>query len=94
MGPLLSRLHAIVADLVQGVNFRYYTRERALALRVTGWVKNLPDGCVEVLAEGPRPALEQLLEFLRRGPQHAAVESVQAEWLAASGEFKQFDIRF
>jgi acylphosphatase len=89
-----ARLHAIVAGLVQGVNFRYFTRERAQALALTGWVRNLPDGRVEALAEGPRPALEQLLEFLHHGPSHARVESVQADWAAASGEFRQFDIRF
>lgn len=87
------RLHARVFGLVQGVNFRYSTREYAQRLGLTGWVCNLPDGSVEVLAEGPQSAVEPLLEYLHRGPRHAAVEQVQAEWLAATGEFMRFDIR-
>jgi acylphosphatase len=89
-----ERLHAIVKGMVQGVNFRYATLERARQLDLTGWVKNLRDGSVEVLAEGPRPALDQLGEFLRRGPPAASVTEVQENWSAASGEFIGFDIRW
>jgi len=89
-----ERLHAIVSGMVQGVNFRYYTRERAQRLRLTGWVRNLWDGTVEVLAEGPRPALEKLLEFLHHGPSAASVTGVQAEWLPAADEFTSFETRW
>lgn len=88
-----ARLHALVSGRVQGVNFRYSTVHHAQTLRLTGWVKNLPAGTVEVLAEGPQPALAQLLEFLHHGPPHAHVYSVQAEWQPASDEFTDFDVR-
>ena len=87
------RLHAVVKGLVQGVNFRYSTVQHAQTLRLTGWVRNLPDGSVEVMAEGSRAALEQLREFLHRGPPHAAVESLQAEWHPAVHEFSRFEVR-
>jgi acylphosphatase len=89
-----QRLHAIVTGMVQGVNFRYYTQERARSLRLTGWARNLPDGSVEVLAEGPRAALDQLLDFLHRGPPAASVTGVAEEWQAPTGEFQRFEIRF
>lgn len=87
------RLRAIVSGYVQGVSFRYYTLQKAEQLAVTGWVKNLLTGEVEVLAEGPRAALEQLLEFLHHGPRLAEVKGVKVEWAMASGEFKRFDVR-
>lgn len=89
-----TRLHAIVSGQVQGVNFRYATLHEAQRLNLTGWVKNLPNGSVEVVAEGPRPTLERLLEFLHRGPRSAIVASVQVEWQAATGEYQRFDVRF
>ncbi|MGH2524624.1 MAG: acylphosphatase [Anaerolineales bacterium] len=92
--PAPQRLHAHVRGIVQGVNFRYYTGERARQLGLTGWVRNLRDGSVEVLAEGPRPALDQLLDFLRRGPPAARVEEVRADWSAASGDFAGFEMRW
>ncbi|MGQ0600078.1 MAG: acylphosphatase [Anaerolineales bacterium] len=88
-----ARLHAVVSGRVQGVNFRYSTLQRAQVLRLAGWVRNLPNGTVEVLAEGPQPALSQLLEFLHHGPPHAHVLSVQTEWRPAANEFTHFDVR-
>jgi len=90
----LERLHAIVSGTVQGVNFRYTTLDRARRLSLTGWVRNMSDGSVEVTAEGPRPALNQLLAFLHQGPLPAAVKAVREEWLTATGEFKEFDVRW
>lgn len=89
-----ERLHAIVRGRVQGVSFRYYTRETALELNLTGWVRNRPDGAVEVTAEGPRAALDRFLAFLQRGPTAARVAEVLPEWLPAQGELGQFDIRW
>ena len=85
-------LHATVHGRVQGVNFRYYTQLNARALNLTGWVRNRPDGAVEVVAEGPRSALEQLLAFLNEGPSHAWVDRVDVEWLPASGRFSHFQV--
>lgn len=88
-----ERLHAVVAGRVQGVGFRYWTVRQAQRLELTGWVRNLPDGRVEVVAEGPRAELEMLLDALRDGPGHSLVSSVTPEWLAASGEFGGFAVR-
>ena len=90
----LERLHATVSGLVQGVYFRGTTQTRAEQLGLKGWVANLPDGSVEVTAEGPRPALQQFLAFLHQGPPGARVTGVRTEWSAASGEFVVFDVRW
>jgi len=87
-----ARLHAIVHGRVQGVNFRYHTQSQAQALDLTGWVANRPDGTVEVVAEGPRPALEQLLLFLQQGPSQARVDRVDAEWQGPAGRFTRFQV--
>jgi acylphosphatase len=89
-----QRLQANISGLVQGVYFRDTTSQQAQALGVAGWVRNQPDGSVEVLAEGPRPQLETLLKFLHQGPHLARVDKVQAQWLAATGEFSAFEIRW
>lgn len=89
-----ARLHAIVHGRVQGVNFRYYTSQAANSLGLTGWVANRWNGTVEVVAEGPRDKLDQLLAFLHRGPPSAWVERVDTNWQVPTGEFKDFKVRF
>lgn len=86
-------VRAVVRGRVQGVNFRSFVYTRARFLRLTGYVRNLADGCsVEVVAEGPRPALEQLLEHLHEGPRSACVDVVEAQWGEASGGYAGFGI--
>lgn len=89
-----ARLHAYVSGYVQGVNFRWYTRRNASALGLTGFVRNLPDGRVEVVAEGDRAALQRLLAWLHEGPSLAVVENVEANWESATGEFYAFEVRY
>jgi acylphosphatase len=89
-----QQLHAIVRGRVQGVSFRAATQQEAQRLTLTGWVRNRPDGSVEVLAEGPRAPLEQLAAWLHHGPPAAAVSEVSAEWQAASGLGRQFEVRW
>ena len=89
-----TRLHAIVSGRVQGVNFRYYTAHEAQRLRVTGWVRNNTDGTVEVMAEGPREQLEELLAFLRVGSPAAEVKEVREHWHEATDEFTDFRTRY
>ncbi|MDW8064387.1 MAG: acylphosphatase [Anaerolineae bacterium] len=88
------RLHAIVHGIVQGVNFRYYTRLRAETFGLSGWVANRSDGTVEVVAEGPRSAVEALLQFLQQGPPAARVDYVETYWERPTGEFRGFRIRY
>ncbi len=78
---------------MQGVNFRQFVYTRARFLRLTGYVGNLDDGqTVEVVAEGPRADLEQLLEYLYEGPRSSRVESVDVEWGEASGRWTDFGV--
>jgi acylphosphatase len=74
------RLTALVEGRVQGVGFRYWTRIRARALRLSGSATNLPDGRVEVIAEGPRSACEALLEWLRGPDAPGYIRSVTPQW--------------
>ena len=88
------RLHVIVSGIVQGVNFRYYANRQAESLGLTGWVANRWDGTVEVVAEGVRPAVQSLLDWLHHGPPSATVTGVQVEWEKATGEFTAFRVRY
>lgn len=93
METQLKRLHAIVGGHVQGVGFRYFVLSQAQSLNLTGWVRNLTNGDVEVTAEGNPTDLEQLLSKLHQGPPGSHVISVQAEWLAAENTFTLFSVR-
>jgi len=87
-------LHAIVSGVVQGVNFRYYTRQMARHLGLKGYVRNLHDGTVEVVAEGPRPAVEELFAWLQHGPSLAQVRGVEATWEMPTGRWIGFEVRY
>jgi acylphosphatase len=87
-----ARLHSTVSGRVQGVYFRAFVQEQATMLHLTGWVRNRWNGVVEVMAEGPRPDLEQLLAALKQGPPSAMVEDVCDEWEEAKGEFSGFEV--
>jgi acylphosphatase len=87
-----SRLHLIVHGRVQGVFFRASARASATHLGLTGWVKNRPDGTVEILAEGLKDKLVQLLEWSRHGPPQAQVARVEERWADFSGAFPAFAV--
>lgn len=70
------RLRLLVRGRVQGVWFRGWTREQARALGLAGFARNLHDGSVEVVAQGPRPAAEALVAACRKGPASARVDAV------------------
>lgn len=72
--------HLRITGIVQGVFFRASTREAAIAFGVSGWVRNLPDGSVEAVFEGPREAVGRAVAWTRTGPPHAVVERVDVEW--------------
>jgi acylphosphatase len=79
---------------VQGVGFRYFVTRHAQARGLRGWVRNRPDGGVELVAEGERSNLDELLTAARQGPRHARVDSVDAEWSAALGGLEPFDLTY
>jgi acylphosphatase len=88
-----ARVHLLVSGRVQGVAFRAYTVDEALRLGLSGWVRNLPDGRVEVEAEGDRAALLALVRFCEKGPPAARVDRVDADWRAFGGELGRFAAR-
>ena len=90
----MKRLEATVYGRVQGVSFRYYTQREAQQYTLTGWVANKRDGTVKVVAEGAEKELKQLLDFLHRGPTMARVDRIDVDWMEATGEFTQFDVRW
>jgi acylphosphatase len=90
--PMKARAHIFVSGRVQGVFFRDHTRRWASSLGLTGWVRNVPDGRVEVLVEGDRDNIEGLISRLKLGPPLARVENVTVGWEEYSGEFPDFRI--
>lgn len=91
---MTRRVHILVSGRVQGVFFRANTQEVAQRLGLSGYVRNLPDGRVEVVAEGEEGALRKLLEWCHEGPPLARVERVEVRWENPTGEFSGFHIRY
>lgn len=92
MADDMARMNLLVSGQVQGVFFRASTLEQAQSLSLTGWVQNLPDGSVEITAEGQRYALEELASWAKRGPPAARVGDVVVRWHKFANEFKTFRI--
>ena len=88
-----KRLSARITGRVQGVGFRNFTQRRARRLGLTGWVRNEPDGSVRLEAEGPREALDDLMEAVHQGPRMAVVDDVEVAWDDATDEFEIFQVR-
>jgi acylphosphatase len=84
--------HVSVYGRVQGVFFRAWTRDQAIELGVTGWVRNCPDGRVDMHIEGEDAAVEQLIDRLHRGPPAAKVEDVHV-WTVDTFDFDDFEVR-
>jgi acylphosphatase len=88
----MKRARVIVSGRVQGVSFRWHTQARAEELGLSGWVRNLADGTVELEAEGPDDAVDALVAWCRRGPPAARVGDLQVEELAPTGGVGGFHI--
>jgi acylphosphatase len=89
----VKRLHAIVRGRVQGVGYRASAAAQARHFAVAGWVRNQPDGSVEVMAEGEEPAVLRFLDYLRRGPGGARVTHIDTEWTAVGSDLHGFEIK-
>ncbi len=87
------RAHVIISGLVQGVSFRSYTKFKAKALGLKGWVRNLPTGEVEAVFEGPEDKVKEILEWCKRGPPLAKVDDLKVEFSEYKGEFDDFERR-
>jgi acylphosphatase len=88
-----KRVHLTVSGVVQGVGFRAYAQQTARALGVRGYVRNLANGDVEIVAEGEGEQLERLIKWARHGPPAAEVEDVTVTYSEPTGAFSGFDIR-
>ena len=89
-----SRLHIYVSGYVQGVFYRSTAKRIAESLLLTGWVRNLRDGRVEIVAEGEEENLLKFIEWCKRGPVGAKVESLDVRREDYKGEFRGFEIRY
>jgi acylphosphatase len=90
---MLAARRFLVSGRVQGVGYRYFVQESALVEGISGWVRNLPNGSVEVLAEGDVEALDRLARHLARGPAMAQVDRVDVSEEAPSGRGGAFTVR-
>ena len=89
----MVRTNVIVTGKVQGVFFRASTMEQAQSMRVTGWVMNLPDGTVEMMLEGSRFGVEEVIKWAKNGPPDARVEDVIVRFGKYTDEFRTFVVR-
>jgi len=87
------QIHMNIRGRVQGVFYRVSARQEALRLGLTGWIRNCPDGSVELLAQGPRPLCEGLLSYCHEGPPGARVDAIDVSWGDPSSEYAGFDVR-
>jgi acylphosphatase len=94
MGSDLVRVRVFASGRVQGVAYRFFVEKYANALGITGWVRNLPDGRVEVLAEGMGDTIEAFLDRLREGPRLARLDGFDVRRERATGEFSGFRVVF
>ncbi len=87
-------IHAFISGKVQGVFYRDYTRRQAKSMRLTGWVKNLPDGRVEVIACGLHSVVMDFIEWLGQGSPQAKVSEVKWQETSLPKTFADFTIRY
>lgn len=90
----MVQLQIIVSGTVQGVGFRYFTQMKAVQFGITGWVKNQPDGTVEIVATGDKEDLDQFISQLREGNPFSKVSDIKIEQLTEVIPFKSFKIKY
>ena len=87
-------VHMIAHGRVQGVGFRFYVRERAFPHGTKGWVKNLPDGTVEIHAEGEEEQLKGFMNNVKEGTYFGSVSELDVEWVEPENTYTSFNIEF
>ena len=87
-------LHVVLAGKVQGVGFRYFTKNLAKKYGLKGYVRNLPDGTVEIVAEGDEKTLRKFLEEVEKGPPLAEVTHMRFQFEEKEGGFEDFVIEY
>jgi acylphosphatase len=86
----VTRAELLIMGRVQGVFYRASAQQEGMRLGLLGEVRNLPDGSVEAVVEGPRERIEEFIDWCKRGPPAAEVENVRVRWSKALGEFRTF----
>ena len=86
----MTRADLLISGRVQGVFYRASAQQEAMRLGLVGEVRNIPDGQVEAIVEGPKERVEEFIDWCRQGPPSAEVESVRVRWSKALGEFRTF----
>lgn len=89
----MKRVHLTISGEVQEVLYRSNSVNEAQKLDLKGWVKNTPDGKVEIIAEGDRENLEKFIAWCRKGPSFAKVSGVIIDWEESTGEFSSFEVK-
>jgi len=89
-----KKLTAEVKGAVQGVGYRYFVQNRARELQLSGFVQNLPNGSVKIVAEGKTSDLQKFLVMLKQGPRQAIVQAIDLVWEEFSGQFSDFQVKF
>ncbi len=90
----MKRVHVYISGRVQGVFYRAYTKDQAEKLGVKGWVRNLPDGRVEAVFEGPDDVVDEMVKWCWKGSPMSKVEDVEVIEEPYKGEFSSFEIRY
>ena len=88
------QLYVLISGKVQGVGFRNFTQINAKQLGINGYAKNLPNGKVEIVAEGDKAQLDALVALVKKGPRYARVDSIEIDERAFTGEYETFGIRY
>jgi acylphosphatase len=88
------RAHVFVSGRVQGVYYRSYAMDAARELNLTGWVRNIRGGRVEMVLEGEEEAVQEMLEWCWRGSPSSRVSNVEAEWDEPTGEYDDFTVTY
>lgn len=90
----MIQLQIIVSGEVQGVGYRYYTQMKAIQFGITGWVRNLQEGGVEILASGPKADLESFVDEVRRGNPFSTVNHIEVHETEKTETYKSFAIKY
>lgn len=88
----MKQAHVFVSGFVQGVGFRRFIRSKAERLNLSGWVKNLPDGRVEAVLQGPEEKVQKAVEEFNKGSFLSEVKDLVVEWEEAKEVYKNFEI--
>lgn len=86
--------HIFVMGFIQGVGFRRYIKKKALSLGLKGWIKNLPDGRVEILAQGSKEDIAKLIKIAEKGNIFSFIKGVVVDWQKDEENFSDFEILF